>query len=298
MEQKKQVNVEETKKKKCFIITPIGDEGSDIRRHIDGVNNAAIRPALDKEYEIKVAHESYNTGSITKEVILDIYESDLVIANLTGLNPNVMYELAIRHAVRKPVIQIMEKGESLPFDITTERTLFYVNDFSGVLELKEKISNMVKNIEDKENSNPIYDALKENEIDKKIIEKAHIDTKDVNILEEILKKFDKIEKRLYIEKNKCTSYTDPRTNYVIKINFSNIDNSSKIGIKDFEKQLLNMKPVSISIEYCHINGSEMILQIRGYKYELQKYIDDLKFILVDKYEGVKLNIEEYQSNNP
>ena len=48
MEQKKQVNVEETKKKKCFIITPIGDEGSDIRRHIDGVNNAAIRPALDK----------------------------------------------------------------------------------------------------------------------------------------------------------------------------------------------------------------------------------------------------------
>ena len=132
----------------------------------------------------------------------------------------------------------------------------------------------------------------------KSLEKAHIDTKDVNILEEILKKFDKIEKRLYIEKNKRTSYTDPRTNYVIKINFSNIDNSSKIGIKDFEKQLLNMKPVSISIEYCHINGSEMILQIRGYKYELQKYIDDLKFILVDKYEGVKLNIEEYQSNNP
>ena len=120
----------------------------------------------------------------------------------------------------------------------------------------------------------------------------------MNILEEILKKFDKIEKRLYIEKNKRTSYTDPRTNYVIKINFSNIDNSSKIGIKDFEKQLLNMKPVSISIEYCHINGSEMILQIRDYKYELQKYIDDLKFILVDKYEGVKLNIEEYQSNNP
>lgn len=40
----------EDKKKKCFIITPIGDDGTEIRRHIDGMIDAALRPILEERF--------------------------------------------------------------------------------------------------------------------------------------------------------------------------------------------------------------------------------------------------------
>ncbi|MGM1412831.1 hypothetical protein ACS2BX_07465 [Bacillus cereus group sp. BceL300] len=162
------------KDKTCFIITPIGDGQSEIRRAADGVIDAVITPELLKigfsEENIKVAHRMANPGSINQQVIECILESDLAIANLTTLNPNVMYELAIRHAVRKPVIQLIQKGtKKLPFDIIEERTIFYEDDMSGVMELSKDLGAMLPfALEDKEPDNPIYRVAKQKEIMKKI----------------------------------------------------------------------------------------------------------------------------------
>ena len=92
--------------KRCFIVTPIGSENDPIRRHIEGIFEAAIRPALEDKYKLIVAHKIYEPGSITKQVISEIYNAELVIANLTNRNPNVMYELAFRHSLGKPIIMI------------------------------------------------------------------------------------------------------------------------------------------------------------------------------------------------
>lgn len=112
-------------------MTPIGEDKSDIRRHIDGLIDECIVPVMnEKGYNVNVAHRMAQPGSINNQVIAELYYSNLVIANLSGLNPNVMYELAIRHCLRKPVIIIMEKGSGkIPFDTITERTVFYSNDF-------------------------------------------------------------------------------------------------------------------------------------------------------------------------
>lgn len=163
------------KDKTCFIITPIGDDQSDIRRAADGVIDAVIVPALVnmgfEEENIKVAHRMPSPGSINKQVISSVLECDLAIANLTNLNPNVMYELAIRHATRKPVIQICQKGTRLPFDITEERTIFYTNDMAGVIELNNNFKEMVvEAIGDEEPDNPIYRVVESNSIMKTIDE--------------------------------------------------------------------------------------------------------------------------------
>ncbi|MGE0976231.1 hypothetical protein [Bacillus cereus] len=163
------------KDKTCFIITPIGDDQSDIRRAADGVIDAVIIPALMelglKFENINVAHRMPSPGSINKQVITSVLECDLAIANLTNLNPNVMYELAIRHAARKPVIQICQKGTRLPFDITEERTIFYTNDMAGVIELTKNFKEMVvEAIDEEEPDNPIYRVIENNTIMKKIDE--------------------------------------------------------------------------------------------------------------------------------
>lgn len=47
----------------------------------------------------------------------------MVVADLTGKNPNVFYELAIRHALRRPYVQVIQKGERIPFDVAGVRTI-------------------------------------------------------------------------------------------------------------------------------------------------------------------------------
>jgi hypothetical protein len=177
--------------KKCFIITPIGGDNTDIRRAAEGVIDSVIQPILEEiGFEVAVAHRMYRTGSITKQVLTRIIEDDLVIANLTGLNPNVMYELAVRHAVRKPLIQICEKGTVLPFDINEERTIFFTNDMAGVVEIKDQIAYMIKeSMEDSEPDNPIYRAAEESMI-LKTVEKQ--DPQKYNLL----KRMDELESKL------------------------------------------------------------------------------------------------------
>lgn len=161
------------KEKTCFIVTPIGDDNTAIRRHIDGIIDQAIIPAIGEMFQVKVAHRDYEIGSINDRVIQSVYNSDLVIANLTGLNPNVMFEIAIRYSFGKPAIVIAEKGTKLPFDIVDENTIFYINDPAGAADLKNTIKKFVGKIDfEKNNYGPVFASIKNaaifNEIETKI----------------------------------------------------------------------------------------------------------------------------------
>ncbi|MBS7226289.1 MAG: hypothetical protein KH050_13330 [Clostridiaceae bacterium] len=184
-------------KDRCFVITPIGSESDPIRRHIDGIIEAVIEPALSDKYEVVVSHKINEPGTITKQIIKEIYEDKLVIVNLTERNPNVMYELAFRHSLGKPVILIAEHGTGLPADIISERTIFYKNDAKGTLELKERIRKAESEIDFAKTSSPIYDMLKEINQEISILNNEELlgedDEKDTDKLVYILNRLGKIE---------------------------------------------------------------------------------------------------------
>lgn len=186
---------ENVKRKVCFVITPIGDDNTPIRKKTDGLLNNVIKPICrELNFDICVAHEIDNTGSITNQVIQKILDSDMVIANLTGLNANVMYELTIRHAVRKPVVCLAEIGTKLPFDINTERTIFYSDDMYGAEILKQDLKRKFQvAISEDDIDNPIYRVIKEKTIIKEIKIDGGSDSKSILYL---IEKLDRIERKI------------------------------------------------------------------------------------------------------
>jgi hypothetical protein len=108
----------------CFVISPIGAVDSVERKHADLVLSALIEPALTQLGLTAVrADKISKPGMITGQVIDHLCRAKLVIADLSFGNPNVYYELALRHATRKAVVQIIRTSDRLPFDVGQFRTV-------------------------------------------------------------------------------------------------------------------------------------------------------------------------------
>ena len=96
-------------------------------------------------FECLRADESYENPKIDDMIIKHLLEDDLVIADLSGHNANVFYELAVRHSIQKPAILLIQAGQKIPFDITTYRTFFY--DFKDVNIFKEAEEELRKQVQ-------------------------------------------------------------------------------------------------------------------------------------------------------
>ncbi|MGC1378695.1 MAG: hypothetical protein WA821_20860 [Anaerolineales bacterium] len=127
--------------KTCFVIAPIGEPDSEIRKRSNQILEYVIKPAANEcGYEPLRADQISEPGIITSQVIQHIIDDPLVIADLTGRNPNVFYELAIRHAIRKPLIQMIANDEQLPFDVAGTRIIKVdYRDLDSVDEAKAEI---------------------------------------------------------------------------------------------------------------------------------------------------------------
>lgn len=115
------------KGKTCFFISPIGVENSPERIHSREVCKNLINPVLKSlgiaQVDLAVEHR---TGARLHRVLLDkLVDSDLIIADLTGSNANVLYELGVRHATQKPCIQLLKVGDRARFDTAHIETLEY-----------------------------------------------------------------------------------------------------------------------------------------------------------------------------
>jgi hypothetical protein len=122
----------------CFYVAPIGDTGSSLRKHSDLFLGSIIEPAVEPfKLDVIRADAIDKPGVITKQVIEYLLRSRLVIVDLSHHNPNVFYELAIRHMMRLPVVQIIRVADKVPFDINQMRTVTI--DDSDIYSLVPKI---------------------------------------------------------------------------------------------------------------------------------------------------------------
>ena len=130
----------------CFVIGPIGDALApfghpDRDRYEQAVETweRIIEPACVEVGLMPIrADKIAKAGEITEQVFRLIRDADVVIADVTGGNPNVMYELGLRHTLHKNTVQIGEYGK-LPFDISAIRTLQFSRTPAGLVDGRKNL---------------------------------------------------------------------------------------------------------------------------------------------------------------
>lgn len=137
--------------KTAFVIGPIGDKldaaGTESRtRYEEGVQmwENVFQPACEAVgLEAIRADKIAAPGEITDQIFVLLRDADVVIADLSGANPNVMYELGLRHSRDLPTIQVGEHGR-LPFDINTVRTVQFKRTEAGFLDLRDSLQKAIE----------------------------------------------------------------------------------------------------------------------------------------------------------
>lgn len=113
-------------KKSCFVIMPISDIEGYESGHFSRVYTHLIKPACeDAGYDPIRADEVASTNYIVIDILSKIVESELVICDLSGKNPNVLYELGIRQAFNLPTVLIKDIKTDKIFDIQGLRYMEY-----------------------------------------------------------------------------------------------------------------------------------------------------------------------------
>jgi hypothetical protein len=108
----------------CFYVSPIGAVDSEARQHSDLFLEHLVAPALTEfGFTVVRADAITSPGMITSQVIEHLAKAKIVVADLSFHNPNVFYEVALRHARRLPIVQLIRSADFIPFDLDQFRTV-------------------------------------------------------------------------------------------------------------------------------------------------------------------------------
>lgn len=119
--------------KKAFVLMPFAEEFSDVYRYL-------IAESLTSAgYDVMRADDILSQNNILSDIVSGIISSDLIIADLTGSNPNVYYELGIAHTLNKNVILLTQDISELPFDLRSYRVISYSLHFANMNQAKKEL---------------------------------------------------------------------------------------------------------------------------------------------------------------
>lgn len=131
----------EKKERLYFVIMPFKGE-------LKEVYLKAIKPACNeagfKPLRVDEVPGIYN---INRKIVEYLYNSEVIIADLTDWNPNVFYELGVAHSIDNKTIPIIRNGQDIPFDVKTYTCVIYEQSDAGMAELKNRLAPLLLSFE-------------------------------------------------------------------------------------------------------------------------------------------------------
>ena len=166
----------------CFIVTAIGESGTETRDRADEVFSYLITPVCEElGYKPVRVDQVDAVDNINETIINHLKTVHMVIADMTGHNPNAFYELGFRQALELPLVPIIQAGNRLPFDVISQRTVFYNLSVGKIQQSKKDLKAKMKSFENFEMPESRIDkSVTLEELDDKLTKKLN---KIINLLE-------------------------------------------------------------------------------------------------------------------
>ncbi len=195
-----EANLPTDKKPRCGIIMPISAIEGYTEAHWIDVRNILFDAIEEAGFEANLVSDADDVGIIQKRIVQNIYENPIVICDVSGKNPNVMFELGMRLAFDKPTIIIKDNITAYSFDTAPIEHLQYPRDlrFNRIVEFKEDLIDKIKGTLKRASEDPEYTTFLKHFGNFTI---AKIDTKEVQSTEYILDELKGIQKTIADLKN-------------------------------------------------------------------------------------------------
>jgi hypothetical protein len=148
----------EDKKLVCGIVMPISlIDGCD-ESHWADVQDILTEAIEAAGFDANLVSNADDVGIIHKRIIQNLYENPVVVCDVSGKNPNVMFELGLRLAFDKPTIIVKDDKTAYSFDTSAIEHIEYPRDlrFSRIVEFKQKLAEKIKSTHQKASSDSSY----------------------------------------------------------------------------------------------------------------------------------------------
>jgi hypothetical protein len=219
--------------KRCFVIMPFSGTTDRHEKHSEEYWTRFfakfIKPTVESlgySCERSVARPT----NIIMDILAQLLESDIVLAVLTDYNPNVWYELGVRHTFSNGTIMIMEKGSKVPFDIQEYGVIQYEDDLASRDDFERQLKAFIEAIEEsKKVDSPVKDFLNQRHV--KLISAAASSQYSPLDFERI---FSQVQNKLVVIGQNLSFLVDPRTR----------------GLKEFVFDVLRQEPVELQLLIC------------------------------------------------
>lgn len=221
----------------CGIIMPISAIDGCPGEHWAEVKNIISESICAAGYDPNLVSDAEDIGIIQKRIIQNIYNNDIVVCDVSGKNPNVMFELGMRLAFDKPAIIVIDDKTDYSFDTSPIEHLSYPRDlrYNKILEFKEQLAKKIKATVEKAKSDSTYTTFLKNF---GTFEIAHLEKKEGTINDLLLERMDFIAHRLYRLEDRL-NITSSDTNTIDGMIFERIQdfcNNEKISVEHLKKR--------------------------------------------------------------
>ncbi|HEX9927443.1 MAG TPA: hypothetical protein VGB02_02740 [Pyrinomonadaceae bacterium] len=240
----------------CGIIMPISAIDGYPSEHWSEVLSIFRDAILAANFDPNLVSDADDIGIIQKRIVQNIYNNQVVVCDVSGKNPNVMFELGMRLAFDKPTIIVKDDLTNYSFDTSVIEHLEYPHDlrFTKILAFKEKLADKITATYQKADSDPKYSTFLRSFGEYKV---SHLQSKEVSSEVYMLECLEDIKRELRLLK---------RTTSVL--NFSTVT-------PDYNDDCIS---THIS-EYAHEHYLPTMYELRKHKGEILDYLKSMQHVV-------------------
>lgn len=295
--------------KKCGIVMPIASMEGYPESHWKDVKRIIESAIKEANFEARLVSDADDIGVIHKRIVQNLYDNPMIVCDISGRNPNVMFELGLRLAFDKPTIIIKDEVTPYSFDTSVIEHLSYPKDlrYHDIEIFKENLKDRIKKTYKAYESDPEnYSTFLKNYGDFKapLITEETVSI-DRYLLEE-LKSLQSSVNRLSSSMNSKSTNRNSKTQFVRnatahQLDFHDYEEPNILefyldGVRDKDELAINLQEVlaefSFLIEKVSFNSGKLFIEVKNINHEHFDAVGEV----ISQIEGLGYEIDDLDHN--